>query len=116
MSVSGIGSYDSFTASTLLGGASGQPASGAAASSAASARSSGASNSALQDLVNYLKGSPAKRMEQAWLAQHNLTEQRLAAMPPVQQEALRKQMADDIKKKLQAQLGGSNGGVANIVV
>ena len=37
-------------------------------------------------------------------------------MPPAKQQAVYKQMAADIKKKLQAQAGGSPGGSADVVV
>jgi hypothetical protein len=127
MSISGIGSNATTYASLFVGGASGATASASNTSSASStsnpssapnaagSSSSGAPDSAMQYLVNYLKESPAKRMEDAWLAQHNLTEQQLAAMPPAQQDAIRKQMAEDIQKKLQQQTGGGSGAYANVV-
>ncbi len=111
MSISGIGAYNSFAMSALTGGASAANPSGASASSA-----SGSSENPLQYLMNYASESPAKRLEDAWLAQHHLTEQALAAMPPSQQDAIRKEMADDIKKQLLQSSGGAPGAAANIVV
>lgn len=124
MSISGIGSYSNFY---LPGAATGAKAGGAAAANAAAAPdpadassptsatdSASGGSGALQFLTNYLKESPAKRMEDAWLAQHHLTEQQLQAMPPQQQAALRKQMADDIKKKLQDLPGGGTGAALDI--
>lgn len=112
MAISGIGSsYVGLAASAFAGGAS---APKAASGSSAAQSSTDGSGSALDYLVNYLKESPAKRMEDAWLAKHNLTEQQLAAMPPAQQSAIRKQMADDIKKKLQ-ESSGVPGANANVV-
>lgn len=113
MTISGIGSpYVGLAAGAFAGGASTPKA--ASGSSPAQPPTDG-SSSALDYLVNYLKESPAKRMEDAWLAKHHLTEQQLAAMPPAQQDALRKQMAEDIKKKLQ-QTSGAPGANANVVV
>jgi hypothetical protein len=121
MAISGVGSsYGVYTAGALTSAASTpKTASASSASSASSTSSSagppiGGSSSALDYLVNYLKESPAKRMEDSWLAQHHLTEQQLAAMPPAQQEAVRKQMEADIKKKLQEQ-SGAPGANANVV-
>jgi hypothetical protein len=46
-------------------------------------------------------------MEEAWLARHHLTEQSLAAMPRAKQIAIRKEMAEDIKKMLHERSGGA---------
>lgn len=125
MSISGIGSYNGYFPSASLGGATGTSGTGASGTAAAAATDASSAtsptaagsdgNSAFQFLTNYLKESPAKRMEDAWLAQHHLTEQALNAMPPQQQAAIRKQMAEDIKKKMQEQSGTSGtGAVLNI--
>jgi hypothetical protein len=115
MTISGIGS-NAIYPGMFAGGASGANAAGTSSAVQTSAQISaqtpaGGSNSALQFLTDYLKESPAKRMEDAWLAKHHLTEQQLAAMPSAQQDAIRKQMADDIKKKLQEQSGGAGTNV-----
>ena len=116
MAISGIGSsyggYGGVAGIGCAGGASGANAAGC--SGAAPSTADGSSDSAFEYLVNYLKESPAKRMEDAWLAQHHLSEQALAAMPPAQQDAIRKQMASDIKKKLQ-ETSGAPGANANVV-
>jgi hypothetical protein len=109
MAIGGIGSYNPYVGSTPAGAAAGASPS-APAGASASQPASGASNSAYQYLVNYLKESPAQRMVDSWLAQHNLTEKALDAMPPAQQDAIRKQMAEDIKKKMQE--GGGAGASA----
>lgn len=112
MAISGIGSsYVGLAAGAFTSGAA---APKAASGSGAAQSSTDGSGSALDFLVNYLKESPAKRMEDAWLAKHHLTEQQLAAMPPAQQDALRKQMAEEIKKKLQ-ETAGAPGANANVV-
>ena len=118
MAVSGVGSsYGVYMAGALTSAASTPKTTSASSASSASSSTGapiGGSNSALDYLVNYLKESPAKRMEDSWLAQHHLTEQQLAAMPPAQQDAVRKQMEADIKKKLQEQ-SGAPGANANVV-
>jgi hypothetical protein len=111
MSISGIGSYAGFAASAFGAGSGGtQPA-----ASAGAAGSTDSSSDALQYLIKYMNESPAQRMEEAWLAKHHLSEQSLQAMSPDQQDAIRKQMAEDIKKQIQEKTGGL-GGNANVVV
>ncbi len=51
--------------------------------------------------MNYMKETPAQRIEDMWLQAHGLSEKKLAAMSPKQREAVMKQMADDIKKQMQ---------------
>ena len=58
------------------------------------------SNSAVDTFLNYMKESPAQRMEDSWLAAHGLTRQSLNAMSPDQREAVLKQMAKDIKDQV----------------
>jgi hypothetical protein len=106
MSISGVGSYNSFAASALTGASS--LAKSQAASGSAGAQG-GDSGSALDFLTKYLNETPAQRMTDAWLKRHHLTEQQLESMPPDQQDAIRKQMADDIKKQIQEKSGGLGG-------
>jgi hypothetical protein len=111
MSVSGIGSNAGFAMSLFSAGSTpSKPAAGASG-----APTNDDPNDPLQFLTKYLNESPAKRMEDAWLAKHHLSEQQLASMPPEQQSAIRKQMADDIKKQIQQKTGGL-GGNANLTV
>lgn len=51
--------------------------------------------------LDYMKEPVAKRMEDAWLKAHNLTEADLESMPPDQREAIVKEMEADIKAKMQ---------------
>jgi hypothetical protein len=108
MSISGIGSNNNYLPSALTTPATGANAAGGANALDGSSPADGSSdgNSAMQFLTNYLKETPAQRMVDSWLAQHHLTEKQLDAMPPKQQQAIRKQMAEDIKKKVQEQTGG----------
>lgn len=54
-----------------------------------------------QDFLDYMKKTPAQRMVDAWLKQHNLTQEQLNAMPADQREAITKQMAADLKAQMQ---------------
>lgn len=70
----------------------------------ASASSSGTtSETAEQKFLNYMKETPAQRLEDQWLAAHHLTRKELDAMPPKQREAILKQMAAEIKQQLKQQ-------------
>jgi len=48
-----------------------------------------------------MKETPAQRWEDSWLAAHGLTEQELNKMPAQQREAILKQMANDLKQKME---------------
>ncbi|MDY0884529.1 hypothetical protein ACFPL7_04085 [Dongia soli] len=79
-----------------------------------------------QDFLDYMKKTPAQRMVDAWLKQHNLTQEELNAMPADQREAITKQMAADLKaqmqkdqmqKQEQAKVGkpSAAGGIATLI-
>jgi hypothetical protein len=113
MNISSLGASLFGGASTPLSSAGSAAAASPAPAGADASASSGGSD-ALQYLENYLKESPAQRMEDAWLAKHHLSESQLEAMPPAQRDAIKKQMADDIKQELQAKTGGKTGTIANV--
>ena len=50
--------------------------------------------------LDYMKKSPAERMQDAWLASHHLTKKDLEAMSPEQRKTIEKQMADEIQQQL----------------
>jgi hypothetical protein len=87
MSVQGIGG---------AGGASVPPLGGNSSGSSAGL-------SAEQQFLNYMKETPAQQYEDSWLAAHHLTRQQLNAMPPKQREAIEKEMAADLKRKVEQQ-------------
>lgn len=47
---------------------------------------------------NYMKMTPAERMEENWLKAHGLSREKLAAMSPEDREAVMKQMKEDIER------------------
>ena len=71
------------------------------------------------DLMRFLKMTPAQKMEYEWLNSHHVTQQDLKGMSSDQRDAIRQQMAADLKQKAQqdmeAKAAKANGGV-NIVV
>ncbi|TXH31738.1 MAG: hypothetical protein E6Q98_26680 [Rhodospirillaceae bacterium] len=54
-----------------------------------------------QAFLDYVKKSPYQRMVDAWLKQHNLTQEELNAMPADQRAGILKQMAADLKEQMQ---------------
>ena len=58
---------------------------------------------AVTTFKNYMKLSPAERMEENWLKAHGLSKEKLAAMDPKDREAVMKQMKDDIERQLKEQ-------------
>jgi len=73
-------------------------------------------NAAVQSFLNYMKETPAQRMEDAWLAAHGLTQKELDAMSPAQRLAVQKQMADDIKTEIEKKMGTASNSGASIGV
>jgi hypothetical protein len=67
------------------------------------------------DLMKFLKMTPAQKMDYQWMSSHHLTQQSLASMTSDQRDAIRQQMASDLKQKAQqtmdSQVAKSNGGV-----
>ncbi|MDB5411193.1 MAG: hypothetical protein JWL84_6105 [Rhodospirillales bacterium] len=50
--------------------------------------------------LNYMKETPAQRIEDSWLASHHLTRKQLDAMPPAARQAIEKQMQAEIKEQI----------------
>lgn len=71
------------------------------------------------DLMKFLQMTPAQKMDYQWLSSHHLTQSDLASMSQQQRDAIRQQMANDLKTKAQqdmdSQVAKANGGV-NVVV
>lgn len=53
-----------------------------------------------QEFLDYMKESPAQRMEDKWLRAHGLTKEKLDAMTPAQQKAVMDQMKHDIEQQM----------------
>jgi hypothetical protein len=92
MSIQGIGAFTTPGSVTSSGGTT-------------SKNQSQSGDDAVQAFDNYMKETPAQRMEDAWLAAHNITKEQLAAMTPQQRAGIMKQMATDIKNQIEKKLG-----------
>ena len=49
--------------------------------------------------MKYMQQTPAQRMEEAWLAAHHLSRADLDKMTPVQRDAVRREMSEDLKNQ-----------------
>lgn len=110
-------SYASFYASSLTQGSTtkSQQAQPTASGSSIDPTSS-ASDTAEQTFLNYMKETPAQRMEDAWLASHHLTRKDLDAMSPEKRQAIEKQMAEDIKHQIKQATDKKSAASTNILV
>lgn len=76
----------------------------AAAAGTAGGTSSGTLASKVPDAVeNFLaeaKKTPAQRIRDDWLARHKMSEEDLASMPAEKREAIEKEIAEELKRKL----------------
>jgi hypothetical protein len=87
-----------------------------AQNAAPAASASTASDAAEQKFLNYMKETPAQKLEDQWLAAHHLTRKDLDAMPPKQREAILKQMEAEIKQQLKQQTEAKTRARTDLVV
>ena len=55
---------------------------------------------AVAEFLTYMQMSPAERIVDAWLRQHNLTREKLAAMSPEERNKIMRQMQQDIEQQI----------------
>jgi hypothetical protein len=55
----------------------------------------------VQAFRNYMKETPAQRLEDTWLAAHHLTRAQYQAMSPQERQGIQKQMATELKEQVQ---------------
>lgn len=115
MNISGLGGLDMTGYQKPALQSTPRPALPAAAQAPAAQATTG-DDTAQDYFLNYMKETPAQRMEDAWLAAHHLTAKDLAAMPPAQREAIMRQMADDIKKETEQKAAAKSKAKTNILV
>lgn len=105
----GLSAASASSLGQTLAASGGQTSAVAAAATAADAAQSAASDDASgssdpsQFFLNYMKETPAQRMQDAWLTAHHLTRQQLDAMLPDQRQAIERQMANDIENQIKKQ-------------
>ncbi len=58
-------------------------------------------NAELKELIAFFNMSPEERAIRNWLEAHGYTEEEFEALPPEKKEALRKEMAAEIKEKIE---------------
>lgn len=68
---------------------------------------------AVTDFLAEAKKTPAERIRDEWLARHKMTKDDLNAMPPEQREAIEKEIAEELKRKLTGQ-DAKRGAVMNL--
>ncbi|MBK1836274.1 hypothetical protein JHL17_02505 [Azospirillum sp. YIM B02556] len=68
---------------------------------------------AVTDFLAEAKKTPAERIRDDWLARHKMTEDDLNAMPPEKREAMEKEFAEELKRKLTGQ-DAKRGAVMNL--
>ncbi|GLR78026.1 hypothetical protein GCM10007856_06960 [Azospirillum oryzae] len=68
---------------------------------------------AVADFLAEAKKSPAERIRDEWLARHKMTKDDLNALPPEQREAIEKEIAEELKRKLTGQ-DAKRGAVMNL--
>lgn len=129
MSVAGISGVTGFSIASQMGASAlnrqNLPGNTAAVSSAsntgfsnniaASTAAHDSSNSALAEVKNYFKESPAQRMQDDWLSQHGITEAQFNSMSPADKQKIVDQMRQDIQAKMKQKLGSANGASAGTV-
>ena len=94
----------------------GSGASGEAASSSGSDDATASGNAdPVQTFLNYMKETPAQKLEDAWLAGHHLTHKDLEKMSPEERTKIEKEMAADIKEKLKEQTEKKSGPTVNLL-
>jgi hypothetical protein len=101
--------------SAIPSAAASQPAQSAPAQSSTQATASTGDASA-QAFLDYMKKPLAQKLEDAWLAKHNLTRKDLEAMTPEKRQAIEKQMADEIKAQTKQAMDNKLRGKTDILV
>jgi hypothetical protein len=75
-----------------------------------------AGDAAEQAFLDYMKETPAQKLEDQWLAAHHLTRKQLDAMSPQQREAILKEMEADIEQQLKQQTTKKTGTKTDLLV
>ncbi len=67
----------------------------------------------VDDFLAEAKKTPAQRIRDDWLARHKMTEEDLASMPAEKREAIEKEIAEEMKRKLTGD-DAKRGAVVNL--
>jgi hypothetical protein len=69
----------------------------------------------VQEFLNYMKQTPAQRLEEDWLKQHGLTREKLAAMSPEEREKVMAQMKEEIQQQMKQNAENKVNGKTDIL-
>ena len=61
-----------------------------------------------QDFLNYMKQTPAQRMEDNWLRAHGLTREQYNALSPEEKKKVAEQMRQDIERQMKQAAEGAH--------
>ena len=59
-----------------------------------------AQDNTMQEFTDYMKQTPAQRMQASWLAQHGITKEQFDALPAEEKQKLLAQMKQEIETKI----------------
>jgi hypothetical protein len=96
-------------AALLSGGAVSGSANNNVAKAEATSQSASLKKDAREEFLEYMKKTPAERMQEAWLKAHGITKEEFEAMPPEEKQAITDQMKQEIEDKLQKQAETGQG-------
>jgi hypothetical protein len=75
-----------------------------------------AAPSAKDKFLDYMKLTPAQRMEQSILEEMGITKEQLESMPPEQRKAVEEIIREKIKEKMKAEGNSDKGMIADVTV
>jgi hypothetical protein len=61
-----------------------------------------------QEFLDYMKKTPAQRMQETWFKQHGITKEQFDAMSPADQQKVLAQMKQDIEEKIKERQEAEN--------
>jgi hypothetical protein len=64
-------------------------------------------NDPVQEFTDYMKQTPAERMQYAWLKQHRVTKAQFDSMSGAEKQKLIEEMKHELEEKMKRQAGGS---------
>jgi hypothetical protein len=100
MTVQGIGGVGAYAAIAANYRSNAQQRTAAAQAAASIQSMTTSAGDPVQEFRNYMKETPAQRLEDSWLAAHHLTRQQYEAMSPQEREGIQKQMATELKEQV----------------
>jgi hypothetical protein len=85
------------------------------ANAVVSPSSSKAEDDAITKFTNYMKETPAERMQDTWLQAHGITRQQFDAMSPEEKQKIVDEMKQDIENKIKQKMESGSKPSVDIV-